>query len=247
MDDTETQNIIAEQVKNLPQDVKDAVFSVDYSAILDQISKKNKLLIDQEGKLETETTLVMVGLEPLADYKKNLLKNAGIDFKIVDTIIADVNDLIFKKIRVSLQKMNEEMEGENSFEEQKDKKEELLNGIENPSEIGLKEGAVSFSSLASNSGIPLSTTEVMDEGVEISTPINTNISDVKQLPPAPKATFLITNTLSKNPEQKIEDVVVEKMGGMTSLPKESVVIEEASKIPMRTEIKKVDPYRESVE
>jgi len=246
MDDKETQDIIAEQIKKLPQDVKDAVFSVDYSATLDQITKKNRLLIDQEGKLETETTLVMVGLEPLVDYKKNLLKNTGIDEKTIDVIIIDVDELIFKKIRASLKKMNDEMENENSYEEQIVKKEEVLSGIENPGEIIEREGAVSFSSLASNSGKETKKKETMGDGVEINTPINTNISETKQIPPAPRPTLLITNTFSKNLGKKVEDVIVEKLGGMTSLSKENIVIEEGSKIPQKAEPKKIDPYREPI-
>jgi len=247
MDDKEIQDTIARQIGKLPLDVKDAVFSVDYSATLDQITKKNRLLIDQAGKLETETTLVMVGLEPLADYKKNILKNLEVDEKTADTIIIDVNDLIFKKIRISLQKMNKEMGEEEFLEESNIKRESILSGIENPNEILQKEGTVSFSSLASNSGESKIKTEIMERGVEITIPINTNISETKQLPPIPQATLLMTNTFSQNSGRVVNDVIAEKMSGITSLSKESVVIDEGSKIPQKPEPKKLDPYREPIE
>lgn len=251
MDDKETQDIISEQMKKLPTDVKDAVFSVDYSAVLDQITRKNRLLIDQAGKLEVETTLVMVGLEPLADYKKNLMKHLGVDEKEANAIIADVNDLIFKKIRASLQKINEEMEMDETLEEQEIQKENVLQGIEDPSKIPLREGTVSISSLASNSGRPTTEKEIFSEGVEINTPIDNNVSAMRQIPPNPRPPLLLTNTLSANPKRQIDDVVAEKMGGATSLPKESIRIEEVSKIPQKTEtkpeFKKFDAYREPIE
>jgi hypothetical protein len=259
MDDKEIQDTITRQIEKLPQDVKDAVFSVDYSATLDQITKKNRLLIDQEGKLETETTLVMVGLEPLADYKKNILKNVGVDEKTANLIIVDVDDLIFKKIRISLQKMNEEMEREEFLEESNIKRDSVLSGIENPNEIAQKEGTVSFSSLASNSGKKMEKTEIIETDIEINTPINSSIPEMKQISPTPRPVLLMTNTLSENPEKGVKDVIEEKMNSMTSLPKESVVIEEERKIPQKSptrdttrnntdEIpKKVDLYREPIE
>ncbi|MGB8815887.1 MAG: hypothetical protein WCC74_01415 [Minisyncoccia bacterium] len=246
MNDTQLQNAIDEQMKTLPQDVKDAVFSVDYSTALDQVTKKNKLLIDQAGKLETETTLVMVGLESLADYKKNLMTNMEVDERVANTIAMDVDDLIFKKIRESLQKMNEETGEENLLEEPEMTRATILEGIENPSEIHKKEGSIYFSSLNSNSGEKTKEIEDMGEGVEIQTPMNNYISETKQISPNPKPILLATNSLSDNPEKKVEDVIVEKMGGMTSMPKERVVIEETSKIPLKPEPKK-DPYREPIE
>ena len=70
--DEETQKIVMEQMKNLPSDVREAILSVDYKIKLQEITKRQRLMIDQAGKLEMETTLVVIGLEPLADFVENI-------------------------------------------------------------------------------------------------------------------------------------------------------------------------------
>lgn len=110
--DDETQKIIAEQMKILPKDVVSAIVSVDYKTKLQEITKRQRLLIDQAGKLEMETTLVMIGLEPLADYVTNLQRELGLTVIRAKEIAMDVSENIFKPIRVSLQTMNEATEKE---------------------------------------------------------------------------------------------------------------------------------------
>jgi len=105
--DPETQKIIADQIKNLPKDVKEAIISVDYKTKLQEITKRQKLLIDQAGKLEMETTLVMIGLEPLTDFIGNIQRELGVLGTRAQEIAVDVSENIFKPIRASLKAMNE--------------------------------------------------------------------------------------------------------------------------------------------
>jgi len=115
--DEETQKIIAEQLKTLPKDVKEAIISVDYKTKLQEITQRQKLLIDQAGKLEMETTLVMIGLEPLADFVGNIEREMNVPALRAKDIAMDVSENIFKPIRMSLQKMNEAVAGEEEVEE----------------------------------------------------------------------------------------------------------------------------------
>ena len=105
--DQETEKIIADQMKNLPKDVLAAITSVDYKTKLQEITQRQKLLIDQAAKLEMETTLVMIGLEPLADYVGNLQREMEIPIVRAKEISLDVSENIFKPIRESLRAMNE--------------------------------------------------------------------------------------------------------------------------------------------
>ena len=105
--DPETQKIITEQIKTLPKDVKEAIISVDYKTKLQEITKRQKLLIDQAGKLEMETTLVMIGLEPLTDFIGNIQRELGVLGTRAQEIAVDVSENIFKPIRASLKTMNE--------------------------------------------------------------------------------------------------------------------------------------------
>jgi hypothetical protein len=107
--DKETQKIIATQMETLPEDIKQAINSVDYKTKLQEITKKQKLLIDQAAKLEMETTLVMIGLEPMTDYIDNLQREMELSSVRAKEVAMDVDELIFKPIRVSLQKMSEEL------------------------------------------------------------------------------------------------------------------------------------------
>lgn len=148
--DEETKKIIDEQMAKLPDDVKEAILSVDYKVKLEEITKRQRLLIDQAGKLEMETTLVMIGLEPLADYVSNLQREMNIPVMRAKEIAFDVSENIFKPIRESLQKMNEGAEKEEKTETGHDIEEKklpkdgfednlsrnkILNEIENPETI----------------------------------------------------------------------------------------------------------------
>ena len=150
--DKTSQEIIDEQMKKLPPEVREAIVSLDYDAKLTEIFKRQKLLIDQAEILETETSLVMLGLEPISNYIANLVKNMEISKEKAGEIAIDVNENIFKKIRASLEKMDagmimgsvsEEINKEeeapvtkftNSNEEILNR-DQILNEIEDPSSI----------------------------------------------------------------------------------------------------------------
>jgi hypothetical protein len=94
-----------------------------------------------------ETTLVMIGLEPLADYVANLQRELNIPLMKAKEIALDISEHIFKPIRESLQKMNEEsMEEEGTADKEIERaqiesetdsqnnldREQILDEIENP-------------------------------------------------------------------------------------------------------------------
>jgi hypothetical protein len=107
--DEKTQKLIADQMKILPKDVMQAIVSVDYKSKLREITSRQKLFIDQGGKLEMETTLVMIGLEPLSDYITNLQKELGVTYTKAKEVAMDVSENIFKPIRDSLRVMDESL------------------------------------------------------------------------------------------------------------------------------------------
>lgn len=124
--DEESQKIISDQMKSLPADVKEAILSVDYKTKLQEVTKRQRLLIDQAGKLEMETTLVMIGLEPLTDYVDNIERELAVPKARAQEISQDVSNNIFKPIRESLQAMNQQVE------EQAKREEEAKNYDEEP-------------------------------------------------------------------------------------------------------------------
>ena len=249
-------------IETLPPELKQAIYSIDYPEKLQQIVKNNKLMIDQAGKLEAETTLVMAGVEPLDNYVKNLVVNLGLSNIQASSVAHDVNELIFKNIRESLKKINEQTKEDEKIIEQgivetspktanpTPTKEDLLAGIENPEKIKRNEESISFSSLGSNNAIP-EAHETIDKDVEI------KIENLPEI--APKAILpIVLPSVPKPPQQlnqniaPIQNIVESKLTVPVIVQKQNIIIEEKSKLPTeKPRISNVpkpggDPYRESI-
>lgn len=219
------QDKLKEYLAKIPQDIKDIMYSLDYQKLLEEIVKKNNLMIDQAGNLEVETTLVLAGLSPLREYIDSLKESLEITREKAEEIAKDVDNFIFKNIRKSLQEINEEDDQAEYTIEQKAKtelnKEKVLFGIENPSQI--EEESVSVSSLNFQNK-----TEQFSNGIEVSKEQSREI---------PKEAILIPN---KN-ISPVENIVETKTSEPIVIQKENVIIEEKTKLP-----EKADPYREQV-
>ena len=192
--DEMTQNL-KKQFDALPSDVQNAISDVNLSTKLQEIVKNNKLMIDQAGKLETETVLVLFGLEPLENYVNNLIKKVGLSSIQASLVAHDVNEAIFKNIRDTLKTINDGLlkaEKETPEQTSNPTKEDVLAGIENPEGIKSDEKSISLSSLQSNGAKP-EIHEVMDKGVEIK--INNSPSNLS-------SKEMLSNTLSSAPVSK---------------------------------------------
>ncbi len=238
--DEKTQNIISEQLKTIPQELRDAILAVDYLLKLQTITKNNKLMVDQAGELETETTLVMLGLEPLEDYVDNLVKNVGLPKNQALIVAHDVNESIFKGVREALKKINEEaIAAENkAVAPNEPTKEEILSRIEMPENIKTKEESISVSSLRSNAGLAEAPADLVSRGVEVRKEILPEIEPASILP---KTNSEITNT------SPLQNIVQSKMEREVIVPKKIVVVEEKAKLPEKETLKTMgDPYREPI-
>ena len=98
---------LKQQYKALPVELQNAISAADLPRKFEAITKDNKLMIDQGGKVQMET-LIVLGLEPLEKYIDNLQKNVGLSKEIAQAVANDVNELIFKNVRETLEKINEE-------------------------------------------------------------------------------------------------------------------------------------------
>lgn len=236
MDDQQQnpKELIKEQIKSLPEDIQSAILSVDYQTKLQEITKRQKLLIDQAGKLELETTLVMIGLEPLADFVSNIQKGLEVTTSKAQEVAKDVSESIFKPIRESLYAINQELEemGDDVPEEAPQprltdsndvelNREQILSEIEDPSLI---------KSTLMPSSLPIKT-------VNIPTKESKEIETLAEVPyqqdiPTPKSSLLET-----------------KMAGITITSQQKVQAGPEYKLP-ETEKKRptsgLDPYREEI-
>jgi CRISPR/Cas system-associated endoribonuclease Cas2 len=232
-------------IETLPPEIKQAIYSIDYPQKLQEIVKNNKLLIDQAGKLEAETTLIMAGIEPMDKYVNNLIKNVGLSSIQASIVAHDVNESIFKNIRESLKKINDQISEEDKVINEKiePNKEDVIAGIENPANIKNNEESVSISSLKSNSINP-ETHESIDKGIEI------RINNLPEI--APEAMLPITSSLASKPTEPfhqnispVDNIVESKLTSTVAVPKENIIIEEKTKLPEKTKTSG-DPYRESI-
>ncbi len=128
--DNDLQNNLQETFQSLPKELQEAISAADLPRKLEAVTKDNKLMIDQAGKVQNETVLVLLGLEPLENYVDNLVKNVGLSKETAEAVANDVNELIFKNVRKTLEKISEE--------DKTAETEETIPAAENPVETKTK-------------------------------------------------------------------------------------------------------------
>jgi hypothetical protein len=241
-------NILNEDLKKqfdrLPAEIQRAILDTNLSEKLQQITKNNKLMIDQAGSLQIETILVLLGLQPLNNYINNVKENVGLSDEQAKSVAKSVDELIFVNIRESLKKINEESLGGDIIEEKIDinnlEKGSLVSGIENPSSIKETEQSISVSSLESNNE-KIPSTETFTKGIEVRKEISSEIPKGAILPPKPL--IKLENAMFHDNLSPIEKNIVEtKKETDLIIPKETIIIEEKTKLPEKP---KIDPYRET--
>jgi hypothetical protein len=121
-----TSQQLKEIYQKLPEDLKDAMFSVDSAEIIQSLGKKYNLAIDKTGELADETGLVMLGLTHPRDFISNLSQRLGVDKETARKIAEEINQQIFAKVRDSLKKIH----GIGAAPTQPPPKEEILKEIE---------------------------------------------------------------------------------------------------------------------
>lgn len=113
-EETPAHGSVEERLAALPADVRELVYSADMSSILQDIQKKHGLHIDQIELMEAETSAVMIGLSEPEQFVENLANSLDIDQQKSAAIVADINAMIFVKVRDSLKKLYGQVPGEGS-------------------------------------------------------------------------------------------------------------------------------------
>lgn len=90
----------------LPQDVRDAIFSVDTARSLEEIAKKHGLHIDKLDVLATAVSEIMLAIASPHGFGKRLQDGLGVDAAKAADITKDINERVFKPIRESLMKIH---------------------------------------------------------------------------------------------------------------------------------------------
>lgn len=103
----DTQAQIEARLAELPEDVREAVLSAQLGERLGAIGQKHSLHIDQVGKLEDETMLVMLGFFDPDQFNKQLEEQLSLSPADAAAIAQEVNTSVFMPIRESLKRFTE--------------------------------------------------------------------------------------------------------------------------------------------
>lgn len=122
-----TDEQILEMYKKLPEDLRNAIFSVEMTEAVKKIGEKYQLAIDKIGALGNETGMVMLGVTHSRDFIVNLGNRLNVDKETARKIADEINTQIFSKVRESLKKIHGGEEVKEGVE-----KEEILKEIEKP-------------------------------------------------------------------------------------------------------------------
>src|SRR3989339_937760 len=101
-----TDQQIAQMYDNLPEDLKDSIFSVDTTSVVNEIGRKYGLAIDKIGDLANETGMVMLGVTHPNEFIGNLADRLDVDKEKARAIAQEINEQIFKKVRDSIRKIH---------------------------------------------------------------------------------------------------------------------------------------------
>lgn len=101
----ETKNELASRFELLPEDIKAAIMDTGYQEKLFNLAKAQKLTYEELGVLETETTLVLLGMTKPADYRDELQQELKKNDPEIDAIVKAVNEQVFAPIRASLERV----------------------------------------------------------------------------------------------------------------------------------------------
>ena len=103
-----TKEEIQKRLDSLPPDIKNLLYSLDFDVLVQQVSAKNRLHIDQMALLAAETNEVMTGFSDPKDFESNLVESLQVDRAKAEAVAKDINEQLFVKIRESMKKMYEQ-------------------------------------------------------------------------------------------------------------------------------------------
>ncbi|KND48542.1 MAG: hypothetical protein AB200_02330 [Parcubacteria bacterium C7867-005] len=92
----DTDKIIKEKFENLPIFMQEAINTIDWKKLVEDVGVQNNLNLDQVSTLETETMLALYGFENLEDYPENLSEGfENLDEQTIINVIKEIDQRVF--------------------------------------------------------------------------------------------------------------------------------------------------------
>lgn len=234
---------IEKKFESLPEDVKDAISSVETTNIILEIGKENKLQIDEMGELVDETGLVMLGFTKSEDFVSHIKNRLNVSNEIAEKLAREINEKVLLQIRESLKKMHEKPK-----EEEFSPKTTPISPIEEVGEDIIKPPLKDQLIKEEIKTQQLSDEDIFDEKEERDKIMKELESSEKPLELKEQETGLIKKPTTSLTQPKEIDIIESKLKGMVRMPIEKKEIKEEVKTePQQVQKKVMDPYREPIE
>lgn len=94
----EESKLIMEQWDKLPPNLQQALKSVPWKILVQDVGKENALDAEQIASLEQETMFILYAFENPKDFVSNIVKAVGVTEGVAEEIAQDVADKIFDPI-----------------------------------------------------------------------------------------------------------------------------------------------------
>ena len=101
----EVRKEMKERFELLPDDIKVFMTGEAYQRGLFDIAKAQKLTYEELGTLETDTSLVLLGMTPPMEYREDLERDLMRKGAELDALVQTVNEKIFAPIKASLERI----------------------------------------------------------------------------------------------------------------------------------------------
>jgi len=95
-----------EAFRKLPEEIQEAIASVDTVYAIQAIGKNSSLMLDVVGQLEAEVGYALLGLSSLKEFSKTLEKELSLPREKAEAVTKEVDQKIFKPIRSSLMELH---------------------------------------------------------------------------------------------------------------------------------------------
>ncbi len=254
--DDQMQEELSLRFNLLPEDVQRVLMDESYESKLFAIAKDHKLTYEQLTSLELETTMALIGLTKISEFKDQLQTELKLNDPVLAPLFKDLQEKILKNIWPSLEKLEQGVETPTTEKEEHTP----IIPIPHPSGMTQEENAVLTSSgveltdsdKASAEAPPLVPPTITDrdkvrnemlKDLEHSSGISLDVSRI----PSPKTTSTPPRTIPATPSIIADKLsqsgpVLPKTSTDYSIPKPPL-----SSVLPPPPARSVDPYREPVE